>query len=173
MLRAPLDNVQSLRPLLLGIAVASAAALAVALLGEYVFGIVPCQLCLFARIPYAATAAFAIAGLTLGAAQHWPRLLAITCAVAFAGGTALALYQVGVEQHWVAAPASCRGEIPGASALSALVEGQVRPKLRPCDEDVWRLFGLSLAGWNAIASLVLCLGTLGTTANFWGGRKNT
>lgn len=146
--------------LLLGIATASLGALAIALLGQYAGGIQPCQLCLYARIPYVITGALALAGLALRAAPRWQRRLAAACAVVFAAGTALAVFQFGVEQHWWQGPASCYGEIPGAGAVSALVEGKDRSRLRPCDQDVWRLFGLSLAGWNAIASTLLAAGTL-------------
>lgn len=146
--------------LLLGIATISLGALSIALLGQYAGGIQPCQLCLYARIPYIITGALSLAGLALRAAPRWQRRLAVACAVVFAAGTALAIFQIGVEEHWWRGPASCHGEIPGAGAVSALVEGKDKVRLRPCDQDVWRLFGLSLAGWNAIASTLLAAATL-------------
>lgn len=160
-------RVPPLSLLLSCIAVVSAGALAIALLGQYAAGIQPCQLCLYARIPYVVTAALALAGLALRAAPRWQLGLAAACAAVFAAGVALALFHVGVEELWWKGPASCHGEIPGADAVSALVEGRAVPRLRPCDQDVWRLFGLSLAGWNGMASTVLAAGTLGAAISLW------
>ena len=162
---------QPMQPLLFGIAAVSAGALGIALFGQYVAGLTPCQLCLYARIPYLITGTLAVAGLALRTAPRWQVGLAVLCALVFLGGAMLALYHVGVEQHWWAGPASCRGEVQGAAALGALVEGKNVPPLRPCDQDVWRLLGLSLAGWNGIASLLLAATTLGAAAKLWKDRS--
>lgn len=152
----------SARPLpllLVGIAVISVGALAIALLGQYAAAIAPCVLCLYARVPYLVAAILAVTGLLVLRSPAWQSRLASACAAVFAGGAALALFHVGVENHWWAGPAGCRGELAGADALSTLLQGSNATTLRPCDEDVWRLFGVSLAGWNGLASSTLAVGT--------------
>src|SRR6266851_2198929 len=69
----------------------------------------------------------------------------------------LAFYHVGVEQHWFAGPDACTG----ASAATGSIE-EFRARLMAqqpvrCDEPQWALFGVSLAGWNLLASAALVI----------------
>lgn len=147
------------RRLLLAILVISLTALASALAGQYLFGLEPCVLCLYQRVPWAMAAL--VAALGLGGWVGWRRLLPIAlCATIFAVGGALAFYHVGVEQHWWGSVAGCAG-----GAVTDLTLDDLRPEalatgLRPCDRVDWRLFGLSLAGYNVIASALLSAGCL-------------
>jgi len=133
---------------------ASVFGLAAAFAGEHVFGLEPCILCLYERAPYAASAVLAAGAAFLPVANRWRALLMGLGAVVFAIGAALAFYHVGVEEHWWASVAACGGELAtGAEAddlrqLSAV-------DLKPCDRVDWRLFGLSLAGYNVLVSVVL------------------
>jgi disulfide bond formation protein DsbB len=71
--------------------------------------------------------------------------LAMLC-VAATG--AIGVYHAGVEWHWWAGPSSCTGaafQIGGALDLDAHVVS--------CDHAAWRLFGISMAGNNALVSL--------------------
>jgi disulfide bond formation protein DsbB len=74
-------------------------------------------------------------------------------ALAFLAGAGLAFYHVGVEQHWFAGPSACTGAATAADtveALKARILGQMPVR---CDEPAWSLWGISLAGWNLLASL--------------------
>lgn len=153
----------------LGILVAGAAALATAFIAEHVFGLQPCALCLYQRWVYAAAGALGLAGLWVPAgALRW--VVAAIGAVLL-GGAGLAFYHVGVEQHWWAQTAACAGTVD----LTGLTVDQLRnaleaPPPRPCDEVDWTLFGISLAGFNVLASLSLAaacflgMGRLGRSA---------
>ena len=131
----------------------SAAALSAALIGQYGFDLQPCQLCIYQRIPYAIAIALALCSLI--ARQYlWP-VIAL-CGLAFAANSGLALYHVGVEQHWWAGPASCSAGIGGAKTVEDLINQlQKAVKVPSCDQVQWSLFGVSMAGYNLLASVGL------------------
>jgi len=78
-------------------------------------------------------------------------------ALAFLIGAGLAFYHVGVEQHWLAGPTACTGGTSGADTVEALKAQLLGRQPVNCDEPAWRLFGVSLAGWNLLASAVITI----------------
>ena len=134
------------------ILVASVALVGGALLFQYVGGLQPCELCLYQRWPYYAMVVLSALALAAGrpAVSAWVTGIA---AVAFLAGASLAFYHVGVEQHWFAGPSACTGALGGSIEdfrRQLMAQQPVR-----CDEPQWALFGVSLAGWNLLASLAL------------------
>ena len=147
------------RRMLAAILVISLGALATAFAGQYLFSLEPCVLCLYERAPWALAALVAAVGL-VGWSQRQGSLPIALCGAIFAAGGALALYHVGVEQHWWGSFAGCAGAPVGGLTLDDLRPELLAGRLKPCDRVDWRLFGLSLAGYNAIASTLLSLGCL-------------
>jgi disulfide bond formation protein DsbB len=150
------DATPSPRRLLLLALGASIAVVGTALLFQYVGGLAPCELCLYQRWPYYAVIALAALALVAGndAAIRWALALA---ALIFALGTALAVYHAGVEYHWFPGPTACTGGTSGAQTIEQLRAQLLGRQPVSCDEPAWRLFGISLAGWNVLASLLLTL----------------
>lgn len=150
------------RLLLAGLMVMGAGALAIALIGEHVFGIEPCVLCLYQRVPYVIVALVAAAGLVLPLSPRLRRLVIVLCALVLAAGAVLALYSVGVEEHWWAGIAGCEGTIPTIAPGQDLQDLLKQPAggLRACDEDVWRLSGVSLAGYNALVQAAVACASI-------------
>ncbi|MFZ1414909.1 MAG: disulfide bond formation protein B [Defluviicoccus sp.] len=150
------------RLLLAGLMVMGAGALAIALIGEHVFGIEPCVLCLYQRVPYVIVALVAAAGLVLPLSPRLRRLVIVLCALVLAAGAALAFYSVGVEEHWWAGVAGCEGTIPTIAPGQDLQDLLKQPAggLRACDEDVWRLFGVSLAGYNVLVQAAVACASI-------------
>jgi disulfide bond formation protein DsbB len=140
-----------------GILAVSVAVLAIAYAAERWAGIEPCILCLYERVPFGLSAVAAGMAMAFKLPPPWDRLVVQGCAGVFALGSVLALYHVGVEWQWWSAPGACSGNIPDAGSLATLRGPGPTPALRPCTEDVWRLLGLSLAGWNVLASAGLAL----------------
>ena len=60
------------------------------------------------------------------------------------------VYHVGVEQGWFAS--GCAAPTTAGSIEDIKAQIMAAPLTR-CDEVPWSLIGVSLAGWNAIASL--------------------
>jgi disulfide bond formation protein DsbB len=142
--------------------VASVAVVGGALLFQYVGGLEPCELCLYQRWPYyAAIVATGVALLT-GGERAMEGVIAL-CALLFAASTVLAFYHVGVEHHLFAGPTACTGSVTGATSVEALKAQLLARQPVNCDEPAWRLFGISLAGWNLVASALItafCVGAL-------------
>jgi disulfide bond formation protein DsbB len=120
------------------------------------FGYAPCELCLTQR--YAFYTAVPLALLTALLASRSARGLAragfALLALVFAANTVLAAYHAGVEYHWWAGPTACTGG-PGSLDVNDLVNTLNSVKVVRCDEVQLRIAGLSLAGWNVVASALL------------------
>lgn len=130
----------------------SAALLAAALTFQAV-GYAPCELCLLQRWPHVVAA---LAGLGM-ALLGWRRALAALGLLAALAAFGLASYHAGVELKIWAGPQHCSGGIASMSSMSTqdLVNAlQSAPVVR-CDQIAWSLFGISMAGWNAICSALL------------------
>lgn len=143
--------------------VASALMLATAH-GFETFGkLYPCNLCLKQREVYwvAGTVALIamVAGRTPWAAKARGPFNLLLAAI-FLYGAGLAAYHAGVEWKWWPGPTTCTGgATAAASDLVAMLKGdQIKPPA--CDKAAWVFLGLSMAGWNALASLGLAIASL-------------
>lgn len=157
MLNSPSGQLQTRTALLL--AVAMAAVVGAALGFEHIGGFIPCKLCLEERTPYyAGVPVMAIAALS--GYMSWPGwltrgLLAIG-GLLMTYGLVLAVYHSGVEWSWWQGPTDCTAaaSAPQTSASDLL---STIDKITPpaCNRAAGRFLGLSFAGWNAVASLIL------------------
>ncbi len=140
--------------LALAIVLVSAVALSAAYISQYGFGLKPCILCLYQRVPYAANI---VLGLL---AYRYPRLLPLTAAV-FIAGAGIAGFHAGVEYGWWKGLSSCGGDIlPENVSLEELRKSLTQQAIVRCDVPAWTLFGISMAGYNFFVSLDLGLSTL-------------
>lgn len=119
----------------------------------------PCPLCLRQREIYWAVAAMALTALILWRLRPNPRFLLainIMLGLVFLTGAVIAFYHAGVEWKFWPAPSGCSalGTIDVTTLdLTNLNQRQAVPS---CTEDPFGgRFGLSMAGWNGVASLVL------------------
>ena len=133
---------------------ASAAVLGGALISQYWGGLAPCELCLLQRWPWVAAIIISLIAIAVGSRWALPWAALLLTAV-FAVGTVLALYHVGVEKHWFAGPNACTGAATAANTVEALKARILGQEPVRCDEPAWSLWGISLAGWNLLASLVM------------------
>ncbi len=131
---------------------------AAVLLGAYGFqhigGLLPCKMCLWQRWPHAAAILIGVI-LLLGG----PRLLAWLGALAAGITSFIGFYHAGVEWRWWPGPDSCTGGglDMGAMSGSDLLSMDAPTGLVLCDEIVWSLMGLSMAGWNGVISFGLVI----------------
>ncbi|CUW41035.1 putative disulfide bond formation protein DsbB [Magnetospirillum sp. XM-1] len=145
-----------LRPLALGVAGICLAALALALVAQYGFGLRPCNLCLIQRVPFALAALLGLAALKEG----WPAATLLRLAgIALAVNGAIAVYHVGVEQHWWAS-AVCSGAQQGAVAVADLLAEMNRPAEAQCDTPAWSFHGITMAALNVPFSALFGLAVL-------------
>ena len=131
---------------------------------QYGMDLAPCKLCNWQRVPYYLGGwAFFIAWLFHqqdGKATKIGQGLVLVAGVAFLVGAGIAVYHVGVEQHWWAGPDSCTGGIAANGNIEEAVKRLMDAPVVRCDEVVWSLFGVSMAGYNVLLSLVLGIGAL-------------
>ncbi|HVH78402.1 MAG TPA: disulfide bond formation protein B [Stellaceae bacterium] len=144
--------------------VTSGMVLGSALLSQYWGGLAPCELCLLERWPWFAAIMIGVASWLLGDRLTLP-VPAILLAIVFIVSAGLAFYHVGVEQHWFRGPIACTGS-PGAGAqtLDDLRRQLLAAQPVMCDQVQWSLFGISLAGFNLLGSLVMAAFCAGSAA---------
>ncbi|WP_306155436.1 disulfide bond formation protein B [Roseovarius sp. MMSF_3281] len=119
---------------------------------QYLGEMPPCKLCYWQRYPHYAAMGLGVAALVLGGA-----LLALLGALAALTTAGIGAYHTGVERGWWEGPSSCTSS--GTSGLSTdeLFDQIMAAPLVRCDEVPWEMFGLSMASWNMLASLVLAV----------------
>ena len=125
--------------------------------GAFVFqmlGYLPCKLCLWQRWPHAAAILAGLASFVVPVAAA-----AVAGALAALTTAGIGLYHAGAEAGWWEGPQSCTGAGAGLGGLSGgdLLSTEAPVGIVRCDEVVWQLFGISMAGWNAILSFGLAL----------------
>jgi len=118
-----------------------------ALFSQYVGGLYPCEMCYWQRWPHGAAIVLAGAAFLFQATSPRARLLTILAALAIAVSGAIGVFHAGVELGWWQGLTRCT--TGGALSLDELMKV---PLVR-CDQVQWSLFGISMAGWNAILSL--------------------
>jgi disulfide bond formation protein DsbB len=120
---------------------------------QLIGGLFPCELCLEQRMAY-----YYGLPLLLAVLLTWNRLplavwyiaMAIVTAI-FAWGVYMGSYHAGVEWGFWPGPTACTG-VGDAMDFNALSD--MTPVIG-CDVVQFRLFGISLAGYNALISLAI------------------
>jgi disulfide bond formation protein DsbB len=143
----------------LWIALFSAGALGVAYVAQYGFGLQPCELCLIERWPYRAAILLAAVALLFRLRPPWRAMLVFLCSLTFLIGAGVAAFHVGVEQHLWAGTAACTGN-PAPNSLAALRAQIMQTPVARCDQPALVVLGLSIAGWNFVASVLLFCASL-------------
>ena len=126
---------------------------------QLIGGYVPCKLCLEQRVPYYVALPLAFGALVLiqmGGHGLAPVLLCIV-ALVFAYGAGLGVYQAGAEWAFWEGPNDCGGGASTPTSAADMLSALQSVKVVSCTEASWRMFGLSFAGWNAVASTGLTL----------------
>ncbi|MGB0684285.1 MAG: disulfide bond formation protein B [Magnetovibrionaceae bacterium] len=135
----------------MGLFAVGVGSLSFALIAQYGFDLEPCVLCLIQRVPYAVVAAI---GLALVIVPLPGRLGLTLAALTFAIGSAIAVYHVGVEQHWWAS-ATCGAEAGGIMTMEEMLAAIETKPPKPCDQVDWTFLGLSMATYNVFFSFAL------------------
>jgi len=126
---------------------------------QYALGYPPCNMCYWQRHAHKGVLAVAALWLLLRklgieAAEilRWAVVLALLISFGFAA------WHVGVELGFLEAPKTCLAGAGGAIAECppdnplCFLDKSIKPPA--CSEAVWHFLGISMAGWNALASLI-------------------
>jgi disulfide bond formation protein DsbB len=118
-----------------------------ALASQYIGGLYPCEMCYWQRWPHGAAILLAALAFTAPAASSRSRMLTLLAAVAIAVSGLIGVYHAGVEAKIFEGFTTC------TTTRGLSLEDIMKVPLVRCDQVQWSLFGISLAGWNAIFSL--------------------
>jgi disulfide bond formation protein DsbB len=131
----------------------SVLALAGAYTSQYVFGMEPCILCLYQRIPYFFVILLSTASLFVRRSQKLRLFMIALCGVALVVGGGIAFFHVGVESGKFSLTDGC--DI-GSEAVPSTLEEMTTQLLGkpnvPCDKPQFVFLGLSMAAWNFLFS---------------------
>ena len=135
-----------------------------ALAFEYIGGYKPCPLCLQQRYAYYVSIPVLFVSMTLLSAGNRPFATALLFFVAmvFLANSAFGVYHAGAEWGFWDAPTTCAdaGEPLRGGGGGRLLSVIKSVSVVDCGKPALVILGLSLAGWNAIISLCLCIGCL-------------
>ncbi len=136
---------------------------------EHIGGYIPCALCLLQRDPYYYGIPVAIAA-SLAAAFGLPswitRSLLFLAGIMMVVGAGMGVYHAGVEWAFWEGPATCATTASGVTTNAGDLLADLNAVKGPsCTEASLRVLGLSFAGWNVIASIVLA------GLAFWGAAR--
>lgn len=124
------------------------------IIGAWIFeyaGYAPCEMCLTQRWAYYLGIPFAMLIAVWNPA--WIRAALWLMALWWLGSAVFGTYHSGVEWGWWQGPTTCSGgDLGFGEGLPDLSKTAVK-----CNEAAIRIFGLSLAGWNAVVSAVMAL----------------
>lgn len=118
---------------------------------QLIGGLYPCEMCHWQRWPHYAAVVLAGIGLVQPSLRR-PMVVLAALAIMLSGLIGVA--HAGVEYHWWQGFTACTSTVSasGGSAADRLAAIMKAPMVR-CDQAQWTLFGISLAGFNAIFSL--------------------
>ena len=127
---------------------APALLLAGAYVSQYGFGLYPCEMCWWQRYPHFAAVALALVSFVARPKPLWIGLAAL----AILASGLIGAFHAGVEYGWWQGVTGCTNPIDnsGGDALAAIMNA---PLIR-CDVAPWTLAGISLAGFNALISVI-------------------
>ena len=153
----PLANVRGFDEADLSFARLIAIVTPVALLGgafisQYMGGLYPCEMCVWQRWPHAVAIIFALDASALRRRPPLSALFAALAAVAIAVSGAIGVFHAGVEYGWWEGVTACTATVGNGSTQDVMNAIMAAPITR-CDVAPWTLWGISLAGFNAIFSL--------------------
>jgi disulfide bond formation protein DsbB len=129
-------------------------ALAMVVIAQYGFGLTPCSLCLYQRVPYIGILVIGLMAFCYRTLRHRTTMLIMMGLWGLS--LALAMYHSGVEAHLWAFPA-CANLTQGATSVADLESRIAEATVVSCDKPAFVLMGLSMADMNALLSLAMLL----------------
>ncbi len=129
-----------------------------ALISEYVFGFIPCSLCMIQRYPHMLVA---ITSIWLVFFRTHNLFMYPLNTLIMALSIILASYHVGVEQGIFQGPQSCSSSnlsTVSEKSAEALLIDLLNTSVVRCNEVTWSFMRLSMASWNLIISIALFVG---------------
>ena len=122
---------------------------------EYFHGALPCDLCITQRWFHGAIIGYSfIIILIINKTLISNKLLVLVGAILWLSSSLAGLYHFGIEMNFWTGPDGCSSNIDFSKDTLKYLLSKSPIK---CDEVMFKIFGLSLAGWNAVTSFFIFL----------------
>ena len=122
---------------------------------EYFHGALPCDLCITQRWFHSAIIAYSfIIIFIINKTIISKKLLLLGGAILWLSSSSAGLYHFGIEMNFWTGPDGCSSNIDFSKDTLTYLLNKSPIK---CDEVMFEIFGLSLAGWNALVSFSIFL----------------
>ena len=138
--------------LLNGVLIFSVFALVAAYFIEYILGHKPCNLCSIERIPYLASIILISLIFIL---NKYEKTISLIVGLVFVFGTIVSFYHFGIEQGFFDESLVCNIISNNESLSSEDLLKELKKNTVSCKDVTFTLFGLSLATFNTIISLII------------------
>lgn len=119
---------------------------------QYIGGLFPCEMCWWQR--YAAMTAVAFGLLACIARGRIKAMLILAAGLALLVNGLIGAYHAGVEYKWWPGLTHCSAMI---NTTGDFMKQIMAAPLVSCDQPQWTLFGISLAGFNALIAMPAAL----------------
>ena len=130
-------------------------AISSALIAEYFFHILPCQMCLNQRYPYYfIISIFIVFYFITKIPKIW---LYVLSELAVLYGLFYSVWHVGIEQNLLTGPSSCFEKLEEGISVSDLKEQIFNQPIISCNEVSWSMLSLSAATLNSLLLFLLLL----------------
>jgi disulfide bond formation protein DsbB len=124
---------------------------------QYVVGLAPCDMCLWQRYPHMLAILFGSLTIPLLVEPRVALVFALAAIMALFATAGIGVFHAGVEQHWWQGPQACSGRVPAGLSAEELKNWLLNARMVRCDEIPWKMWNISMAGWNAILSGTLAI----------------
>ena len=119
---------------------------------EFILGHEPCSLCKIERIPYIGSI---ILGSLLLFINRWEKIILIMILLLFVFGSVISFYHIGIEQGIFSESFLCElGINNNIQNPNELLKTLEKTPIS-CKDVTFKIFGLSLATFNAVLSIVI------------------
>ncbi|MGZ8298765.1 MAG: disulfide bond formation protein B [Allosphingosinicella sp.] len=143
------------------LAVAVPAALLAGAYGSEIWGgLHPCEMCWWQRYAHFAGLGFALLSLLLRGAPDRGRSFVWLAALAILASGGIGAYHAGVEAGIFEGFTTCTSATSDGLSSEEMLKAIMAAPLIRCDEIQFSFLGISMAGWNAILSILAALSIL-------------
>ena len=122
---------------------------------EYFHDAFPCDLCITQRWFHALIISYSLIAIFIHEKQIIAnKFILIGLSITWIASSVAGLYHFGIEMNFWSGPDECSSSIDFSKDLLKYLLNKSPIK---CDEVMFKILGLSLAGWNALMSFVMFL----------------
>jgi disulfide bond formation protein DsbB len=115
-------------------------------------GLFPCEMCWWQRYPHFAAIALVLLDYAFVRRPPVSRLFVLLAAASILVSGLIGVFHAGVEYHWWQGLTHCTSNSTLTGSHGDMLHDLMATPLIRCDTAQWTLWGVSLAGWNALFS---------------------